>query len=59
MNWFDTIKRYYNIGCYTDDPKSTMYVGKFVEYGKITKEEYETITGDPYLKPEDNIKTKK
>lgn len=43
MNWFLTAKRYYDLGYYTD-----AQVGLFVEAGRITEEEYETITGKPY-----------
>lgn len=48
MDWFKTVKRYYDMGFYTNDPASPMYIGKFVEYGKITLEQYETITGSTY-----------
>lgn len=48
MNWYATIKRYYDMGFYNNDPESTMYVGKFVEFGKITQEQYEAITGVAY-----------
>lgn len=43
MNWFFTAKRYYELGYYTNEQ-----VGLFVEAGRITKEEYKTITGEPY-----------
>ncbi len=34
-------------------------VCQVVELGRLSQEEYETITGDPYPDPEDNVKTKK
>lgn len=43
MNWFETVKRYHELGYY-DDVK----VGLFVAGGKITADEYEQITGKPY-----------
>lgn len=43
MNWFLTVKRYYEQGYYTKEQ-----VGLFVAGGRITEEEYETITGTPY-----------
>lgn len=48
MNWYTTIKRYYDMGIYKSDPSDLMYIGKFVEYGKITSEQYEAITGNTY-----------
>lgn len=48
MDWFKTIKRYYDLGCYNSDSESPMYVGKFVEFGKITAEQYKQITGSVY-----------
>ncbi|MBS4188659.1 XkdX family protein [Bacillus sp. FJAT-49705] len=48
MDWFDFIKRYYNGGFYNNDPESRMYVGNFVKTGKITPEQFEEITGNPY-----------
>lgn len=50
MNWFEMIKRYYNLGCYSNDPEHPMYVGRFVEYKTITVEQYEEITGEAYPK---------
>jgi len=46
MNWFATIKRYYDAGRYTKENVAT-----FVEAGKITPEQYEEIIGDPYVQP--------
>ena len=40
---FNTVKRYYDAGIYTDGD-----VAKFVEAGKLTKAEYKEITGKPY-----------
>lgn len=40
---YNTVKRYYDKGYYNDED-----VAKFVEAGKITAEEYEIITGEPY-----------
>ncbi|MFD3271532.1 XkdX family protein [Paenibacillus dendritiformis] len=48
MDWFATIKRYFDMGIYKLEPKDPMYVGKFCEYGKITPEQYQTITGKEY-----------
>lgn len=41
--WFDKIKRYYDSGVWN----KTM-VRNAVGKGKITQEEYETITGEKY-----------
>lgn len=41
--WFEKIKRYYDSGAWN----KTM-VRNAVVKGKITQEEYETITGDKY-----------
>lgn len=41
--WFDKIKRYYDSGVWN----KTM-VRNAVVKGKITQEEYETITGEKY-----------
>lgn len=49
MDWFTTIKRYYDMGIYVIDPVSPMYVGRFVEFGKITAEQYKDITKDEYV----------
>ncbi|CAM3442685.1 XkdX family protein [Marinicrinis lubricantis] len=43
MNWFALIQRYYILGCYTIE-----HVKTYCDIGKITKDEYETITGEPY-----------
>lgn len=48
MDWFATIKRYFDMGIYKLETKDPMYVGKFCEYSKITPEEYEEITGQKY-----------
>lgn len=44
MNYYEIAKRYYDLGYY-DNAK----VSLFVQYGKITEAEYETITGESYL----------
>jgi uncharacterized XkdX family phage protein len=43
LDWFTTIKTLYGWNCYTSEE-----VGKFVEYQKITPEQYEQITGALY-----------
>lgn len=43
MNWFETIKRYYDLGYY-DATKVKM----FVAGGKINEEQYAEITGTSY-----------
>jgi uncharacterized XkdX family phage protein len=43
MTDFERVKMYYDNGWATKEQ-----VAKYVQYGKITPEEYETITGDPY-----------
>ena len=40
---FNTVKRYYDKGIYSAEDVAT-----FVRAGKITPEEYEIITGEPY-----------
>lgn len=45
--YYKTVKRYYDKGLYTEDD-----VAVFVRTGKITKEEYERITGKPYEEEE-------
>ena len=45
MDWFEKIKRYYDNGRYTKDE-----VKKFVEFNKITEEQYKEITGEDYIK---------
>jgi uncharacterized XkdX family phage protein len=44
MNWFSLVQRYYNAGYYTKEQ-----VAVFVTSGKITPEQYQQITGDPYV----------
>lgn len=41
------VKRYYDTGRYSKDD-----VKKFVKAGRLTEEEYETITGEPYTEAE-------
>lgn len=48
MDWFATIKRYYDMGIYKQDPNEPLYVGKFCEFGKLTPEQYMDITGEVY-----------
>lgn len=48
MNWYATIKRYYDKGIYVTDQDSYFYIGQFVELNKITPEEYREITGTEY-----------
>lgn len=43
MNWFEKIKRYYDLGKYT-----VKQVKVFVVTGKITEEEFTQITGQEY-----------
>ena len=43
MDWFEKIKRYYEMGKYTKEE-----VKRFVKLGKITEEEYKEITGEDY-----------
>jgi uncharacterized XkdX family phage protein len=43
MDWFTIVKRHYDAGRYTPEQ-----VAVFVEAGKITPEQYEQITGEPY-----------
>lgn len=45
MDWFEKIKRYFNNGRYTKDE-----VKKFVQFKKITEEQYKEITGEDYIK---------
>lgn len=40
---FKTVKRYFDKGIYDEENVAT-----FVRAGKITAEEYELITGEPY-----------
>ena len=44
MNWYNLIKRYYDRGYYSKEQ-----VAVFVVQGKITPEQYETITGQAYI----------
>ncbi len=44
MNWFEKIKRYFNMGKYTVEQ-----VKVFVQTKKITEEEFKTITGQDYI----------
>ncbi|MBP2002558.1 putative XkdX family phage protein [Paenibacillus shirakamiensis] len=48
MNWFKTVKRYFDMGIYTTDETSSLYVGKFVSTGKITAEQYKEITSEDF-----------
>lgn len=48
MDWYALIARYFNDQIYTLDSKDPLFVGKFVAFGKITKEQYEEITGVKY-----------
>ena len=41
--WFERIKRFYERGLWTKE-----MVAEAVEYGKITAQEYEEITGEAY-----------
>ena len=43
LNYYKTVKRYFD-KCYYDAED----VAKFVRAGKLTAEEYESITGQPY-----------
>ena len=43
MDWFATVKGYYDAGFYTKDQ-----VKVFVVKGKITTDQYKTITGEDY-----------
>ncbi|GAA0379046.1 XkdX family protein [Caldalkalibacillus horti] len=45
---FNSIKRHYDSGRYSNDPSSDRWVGVFVQAGWITKVEYFTITQDEY-----------
>lgn len=46
MTDFERIKMYYDKGWATK-----AQVAKYVQYGKITPEEYELITGEVYVAP--------
>ena len=41
---YEKIKRYYDLGLYTDEQ-----IADFVRKGKLTPEQYESITGEPYV----------
>jgi uncharacterized XkdX family phage protein len=43
MDWYTIVKRHYDAGRYTPDD-----VKVFVRAGKITPEQYQTITGEEY-----------
>ena len=43
MNWFEKVKRYYDMGKYTNEQVKVFVKGK-----KITEKEYELITGEKY-----------
>jgi uncharacterized XkdX family phage protein len=43
VDWFTIVKRHYDAGRYSKDD-----VKVFVAAGKITPEQYEQITGEPY-----------
>lgn len=43
MNWFEKVRRYYDMGKYTNEQ-----VKVFVQTDKITEEEYKEITGMEY-----------
>lgn len=49
MDYYNIVKRYYN---YIKVDGTRMYskekVAEFVELGKITREQYEEIVGEPY-----------
>ena len=44
MDWFKTVKDYYDSGFYTKEQ-----VAVFVQKGKLTPEQYEEIVGEPYV----------
>lgn len=44
MNWFEKIKRYYDVGHYSKDQ-----VKVFVVSGKITEKQYKEIVGEDYI----------
>ena len=43
--WYDSIKRYYNMGFYTNEQMKIFVVAEF-----ITVEQYKEITGVEYVK---------
>lgn len=48
---YTTIKQFYDWGCYEDDS----IMRDYVDWGHITPEEYEEITGRSYDKPFINV----
>ncbi|WP_195264099.1 XkdX family protein [Clostridium sp. 1001275B_160808_H3] len=44
MNWFEKIKRYYDLKCYDDED-----IKIFVQAKKINEEQYAEITGEEYI----------
>lgn len=44
MDWYAMIKRYYENGYWSKDQ-----VKQGVVYGKITEDQYQEITGEPYV----------
>lgn len=46
-SYYKTVKRYYDKGIYDNDD-----VALFVRAGRLTPEEYERITGEPYEEEE-------
>lgn len=44
IDYFSTVKRYYDLNIYSKDD-----VAIFVQYNKITSDQYTLITGDPYI----------
>jgi len=45
MLWYDSVKRYYNMGFYTNEQMKIFVVADF-----ITAEQYKEITGVEYVK---------
>ncbi len=43
IDWYAIVKRYYDRGYYSKDN-----VKVFVQAGKITPEQYQELTGEPY-----------
>ncbi|MED5050672.1 XkdX family protein [Anoxybacillus rupiensis] len=44
LDYFSLVKRYYTAGYYTDNE-----VKIFVQNGKISEQQYQEITGEPYV----------
>lgn len=44
MNWYESVKRYYDLGFYKKED-----VARFVFHKKINEEEYQKITGEAYV----------